>query len=169
MLIIVCGLPGSGKSSLSKEIMRIVKAEYLNSDIIRKELIPRPEYTEDEKRQVYVEMARKAGELLKQGKNVIADATFFTGEYREMMTERATQAKSPCRIILCSLPETYIRQRIERRKKSGRNPSDADYEVYLQLKKQFEPIQGSHLELDFSLPRSERIRIVKKFIGEADE
>ena len=164
MLIIICGLPGSGKSSLSQEIMKIIPAEYLNSDVIRKQMFSNPEYSEEEKKRVYHEMAGKVRDYLDQGKNVIADATFFKKEYRQMMTEGCRKHY----IIRCILPEEHVKQRIEGRTMKGGDPSDADYNVYLELKKEFEPIEGEHLEVDCSLEKEDIMKRVKEFLGVAD-
>ncbi|MDD5171498.1 MAG: AAA family ATPase [Candidatus ainarchaeum sp.] len=166
MLIIVCGLPGSGKSSLSKDLAKRFSAVHLNSDIIRKELFPKPSYSEEEKRAVYAEMAKRAGELLAKGSNVIADATFSRKEYRETMDEVAGQTGAKVFIIKCILHEGETKKRLEKRKQAGKSPSDADYDVYVKLKETFEPLEGGYLEVDYMRPKKEVLAKVKEFIGE---
>ena len=56
MLIIICGLPGTGKTFIAKKLAPKINAEHLSTDRIRKELFPEPTYSEDEKNKVYVEM-----------------------------------------------------------------------------------------------------------------
>ncbi len=166
MLIIVCGLPGSGKSSLSKDLAKRFSAVHLNSDKIRKDLFPRPTYSEEEKGMVYEEMASQAGELLGKGGNVIVDATFSRKEYRKIMADAAGRVGATIFIIRCVLHEGETKKRLDRRKKSGRSPSDADYEVYMKLKGTFEPIEGPHLEVDYMGPKKEVLKKVGEFVGE---
>ncbi len=165
MLIIICGLPGSGKSSLAKKLKRKLSAVYLNSDVIRKQIFSPPTYTEEEKRQVYMEMVNQTEKLLNGKRNVIVDATFYTKRYRGMMVEAARDAGTRHYIIRCTLPEELIISRLKERGK-GRSMSDADYDVYLKLKGRFEPIEGRYLELDCSLPATEQMTKVMDFIGE---
>lgn len=166
MLIIVCGLPGSGKSSLSKELAKLFTAVHLNSDAIRKKLFPQPTYSEEEKRMVYVEMAKQAGEILDRGNGVIADATFSRKEYRRILEAEAAKTGAKVFIIRCMLHEYEIKKRLERRQVSGKSPSDADYEVYVKLKESFEPLDEPHLEVDYLRPKKEVLAKVKEFIGE---
>ena len=166
MLIIICGLPGSGKSSLAKKLKRKLSAVYLGSDVIRKQIFSHPTYTEEEKRQVYMEMLNQTEKLLNGKRNVIVDATFYTRRYRGMMVDTARETGTRHHIIRCTLPEELIMSRLKERQGRGRSLSDADYDVYLKLKGKFEPIEGRHLELDCSLPADEQIAMVMGFIGE---
>lgn len=165
MLIIVCGLPGSGKSSLSKDLAKLYLAVHLNSDKIRKKLFPEPTYSEEEKKQVYVEMARQAGEILGRGNSVIADATFSKNEYRRVFEAEAAKVGARVFTIKCMMHEDEIKKRLGRRKASGKSPSDADYEIYMKLKESFEPLAGSYLEIDYMKPKKEVLAKVKEFIA----
>jgi predicted kinase len=53
MIIIICGLPGVGKSTLAKELAPLINATILSTDKIRKELIPKPLYGRRERRLIY--------------------------------------------------------------------------------------------------------------------
>lgn len=166
MLIIICGLPGSGKSSLARKLKSKLPAAYLNSDVVRKQIFKKPQYTEEEKRRVYSDIINQAEKMLREGKNVIVDATFYTRRYRQMMIETARSAGSGHCTILCTLPEDEIRKRLEMRERRGRNPSDANFDIYLKLKERFEPIEGDFLEIDCSLPAKEQVAKAAGYIGE---
>ena len=56
MVIIVCGLPGSGKSYFAERLAKKIDADYVNSDRLRKELFPSRTYSDREKATVYWRM-----------------------------------------------------------------------------------------------------------------
>ena len=53
MIVLVCGLPGVGKTSISHELAKLTRWTVLSTDKIRKELIPNPKYSPEEKRLIY--------------------------------------------------------------------------------------------------------------------
>jgi predicted kinase len=166
MLIIICGLPGSGKSSLARKLKTQLPAAYLNSDIVRKQIFKKPQYTPEEKKQVYDEVVNQAEKMLLKKKNVIVDATFYTKKYRQLVVGTARDTGSRYCILLCKLPEDITKSRLEMREKSQRAVSDANYEIYLKLKEKFEPIEGDFLEIDCSMPIKKQVEIASTYIGE---
>ena len=155
MLIIVCGLPGSGKTTLARALSRRLKAVLLSSDAIRKGLFPKPSYSDEEKRAVYDEMALRAGRELASGKDVIADATFYKAWQREAFLSLAAEKGARSAMILCTLEEEHARVRLGRRRPGGM--SDADFGTYMKLKAEFEPIREGHLVIDTHTPLRERV------------
>ena len=84
------GLPGSGKSTILKELSQIlsasgIEAVTLSLDHIRKVLTPEPKYTEEERTLVYRSLVLMAQLLVEQcEKNVIIDATGNRKEFRDL-------------------------------------------------------------------------------------
>ncbi|MCR6641813.1 MAG: ATP-binding protein [Sporocytophaga sp.] len=146
MVIIISGLPGSGKSFFAEKLAKLINAEYLSSDIIRKELFSNPTYSKGEKEAVYEEMKIKMKVFLSEKKDVILDATFFKDRLRKSFCKVCIQHKTTCRIIIISASEEDIRQRTSHK----RTFSDADYSVYLKMKDQFEMPETEFLELNSS-------------------
>jgi predicted kinase len=163
MLIIICGLPGSGKSTLAKSLSKRLSAVHVSSDITRKSMYPKPTYSEDEKASVYASMVDEAKELLRQGRDVIADATFYRASERARFISIAGEAGTEAHVIMTVLAEEEIRKRLSRRKKGG--PSDADFSVYFKVKGLFEPLEGRHLAVDSALRERDKVRMVLDFIG----
>jgi len=70
----ITGLPGSGKSTIAKELVKNIDADILRLDEFRKELVPNPKFTDKERTIVYTKLAERGFELSKK-KNIIFDAT----------------------------------------------------------------------------------------------
>ncbi|MFH1237222.1 MAG: AAA family ATPase [Candidatus Aenigmatarchaeota archaeon] len=148
-LILVCGLPGTGKTSVAEAIAKKTNARILSTDILRKELLSNPAYTEDEKTLVYSMLFNMAGMLLKDGRNVVLDGTFYKKELRDNVRELATKTRSGLFVVEVVCDESVVRQRLEKRCKTC-CASDADFAVYKKLRKSFEQIKEKHFTIDTS-------------------
>lgn len=145
MLILVCGLPASGKSNLARGLAKKVNAQALNTDIVRKELLLKPNYTVEEKELIYDVTFLLTKYLLKNRRNVIIDGTFYKKKLRNRVREIANLTRSRFNIIECVCSEEVIKERMERRAGRTGNLSDADFEVYEKIKAEFEPITEDHI------------------------
>jgi len=142
MVIIVFGLPGSGKSFFASELAKMINADYVNSDKVRKELFKKRDYSDQEKGMVYYAMLEQMKEAVKQKRNIVLDATFHKKAIREMFVE-AMKGISEIKFIEVCADENLIRERL----KKPRQYSEADFEVYQIIKKQNEPLGEPHLIL----------------------
>lgn len=84
----ITGLPSSGKSTITKELVRILHSHgiapvVLESDSLRKVLTPEPTFTQNERDRFYEQMVL-IGEIISQcGVPVIFDATANLRAYRD--------------------------------------------------------------------------------------
>jgi len=145
-LIIVCGLQGTGKTTVARTISEKLKAVTLRTDVIRKEL-KISEYSEEAKQAVYNEMFSRVQNLLRENKNVVLDATFIRQKNRDQARQIAREANADFQIVLVVSSDQVVKQRIEER--TG-DESEAGFEQYLNSKGSFEPIIGSHIVIDNS-------------------
>ena len=72
MKILIMGLPGSGKTSLAKELVPMLKAKWINADEVRRKANDWDFSEEGRKRQA-IRMAKLAENLKKEGNIVVAD------------------------------------------------------------------------------------------------
>jgi predicted kinase len=144
MMIIVSGLPGSGKSYFASRLARQFGATYLNSDLARKEIEAQGRYAFDDKLNVYEEMASRAGEDLRKGKPVVVDATFYRKEMRQFFFTLAKLLRTSVALIEIVAEEEIILDRLRQRREVG----EADLSVYKLVKSQYEALDREHLTIE---------------------
>lgn len=147
MIVIICGLPGVGKSCLSEHLAPLIDAVVLSSDKVRKELIARPTYSKAEVKLIYNLISLIAKYLHNAGLNCIIDATFNREKLRKQFKRKLELPDEQVRIVECISQENIIIQRLMARKKGY---SDADFSVYKRMKKNFQPIREAHITVDTS-------------------
>ncbi len=147
MLIMVTGLPGTGKTTYAKTLADSIGGRHFNTDIIRDQLNMRGQYDEASKRMIYEALFKHTQSCLKRGLPVVVDGTFFRKELREPFVDLAEELNCSIFWVEIKADEPIIKERVSQK----REFSEADYEVYLKIKEAFEPIEGEHLTLQSDL------------------
>jgi hypothetical protein len=149
LVVAICGLMGTGKTSLGRALAPRLDAEVLASDILRKELAgigaeePRPEpwgagiYRDEFTRRTYDEMHRRAVERLREGKVVILDASYREAAWRAGARETAQAGGAPFLLLEAVCPDDIVRQRLTARRGGG-GPSDGRLELLETQRERFE-------------------------------
>ncbi len=145
LIVIICGLPGVGKTSLAAFLAPLINAVVLSSDKVRKELIARPSYSKQEVKLIYDLILVIASYLHDAGLDCIVDATFNKRKSRDRFKKRFPD--SQIIIVECICPESTAVQRLKSRKKDY---SDADISIYKRMKRYYEPILEDHITVDTS-------------------
>ena len=162
LLLVVCGLSATGKTTLAHELAGASGASVLSSDIVRKQLAgvepgepASPEhYSREFSRRTYAELGRLAECELRRGGIAIVDATFRRREDRLAFGRRLA---SDARVVECVVPAETRVSRAARPREGG---SDATAEVA--IAQTFEPLD----EID--PPRHLRIRTDRPMSAVAD-
>lgn len=141
--VVVCGLPGTGKSFFASKLATKLEAIWISSDVVRQESLQDKHYDEQSKYAVYYKMLDIMEDNLKADKNTVLDATFFKADIRKLFQERVQDLGASIFYIEINASENTVKQRISHK----RPDSDADYEVYLKIKAEFEPLMRPHLVL----------------------
>jgi predicted kinase len=155
-LVLIGGLPGTGKSTLAQDLAQRADFRLIRSDGVRKELaglpaetsarypfeegIYAPAWTE----RTYAECLSRAEKLLFEGNRVIVDANFGEESRRRTFLEAAARLAVPAVFILCQSDPAVVRQRLESRRG---DVSDADWAVYQQATQRWEAIGPQTREL----------------------
>jgi len=133
----ITGLPGSGKSTVSRALLELlekdgVHAQLLSSDALRKVMTPKPSYSLEERDSVYATLVYIAELLTQNGVNVVIDATGNLHRYRDNARERISsfvEVYLECPLETCMQREggraaTYhAPRRIYKRAGEGRAPT----------------------------------------------
>ncbi len=149
-LLLVGGLPGTGKSTLAQSLAKQAGFVLLRSDLLRKELaglppleaVPAPlrdrVYSPPWTEQTYAECLRRAGNLLFEGQRVLVDANFRQEEQRRPFRILARQLGVPWLFFHCHVDPDFVQERLVRRRADA---SDADWGIYQQVATQWETIE----------------------------
>lgn len=146
-IVVVCGLPGAGKTTVAEHATRLLDAELLRTDVVRKDLFPDPEYTDAEMRAVYEELFERAAAAVRRGDAVVLDGTF---QHRDLRDEAQAVGESlgvPVTFVKVDCEADVVRERI--RARAG-DASDADFAVHQQFRESFDDVRREHAVVDNS-------------------
>jgi len=141
VLVITCGVSGSGKSWLARQVAAQVPAIWLRSDVERKRLAGLDPHSRTDSapgqglysarmtQRTYARLRALSRTALASGHSVVVDATFLTAAERAGFLELAQRARIPVRILATEAPETVLRERVRERAARGQDPSEADEAV----------------------------------------
>jgi hypothetical protein len=146
-LVLIGGLPGTGKSSLAASLSAAGNFHVIRSDVIRKELggiagddnatAPGSAgiYTRESTDRTYAECLRLAEERLFEGERVIIDATFVEEARRRQFFEAAARWAIPVLFLVCEAEPAAVKVRLESRRG---DVSDADWSIYREIARRWE-------------------------------
>lgn len=140
-LILMHGVSGTGKTTVSTEIVKAMGAIRVRSDIERKRIFaktlksktPVPQdaglYHSDMTARTYEQLRDLARMLLQAGFLVIIDATFLRQSQRELFRRLAKEQGCEWVIVDVFAPKAVLAERIELRSREGRDASDATVDI----------------------------------------
>ncbi len=151
-LLLVAGLPGTGKSTLAREVCKRADLHLIRSDVVRKELVGavgeqsaettsnaagfgQGSYTAEWNRRTYAECLHRARQLLLEGERVVVDANFRVEADRRDFLDAATQLGVRSGMLVCQADSEIVRARLANRRGDA---SDADWSVYLRAAESWE-------------------------------
>lgn len=114
-LYITVGLPGSGKSTYAKEFIKDQQVEYLSSDSLRA-VFGKDESDQSVTPKVFSHIKTKVDEFLKDGKNVLVDATSVNRKERSDYINTAKKYGSKVVAVVFRMDRNGL---IARNKKRG--------------------------------------------------
>ncbi len=143
-VIVVFGLPGTGKSFLAQRLSDTLQVPYFNTDIVREQAQKKGNYTAEDKQRIYENMLDLAEDALRHHTHVVIDGTFSKKPYRNLVTRLAKNMKQTVVWIRTEADDAVVRERVSHQ----REHSEADYQVYQKIKATFEETDFPYLALD---------------------
>jgi aminoglycoside phosphotransferase family enzyme/predicted kinase len=144
-LLITHGLPGSGKTFLSQQLLERCGAVRLRSDVERKRLyglgplqtsageVPEGIYGPEATRRTYERLEQLARIALGAGYPTIVDAAFLRRDERDRFAALAQEAGCPFAVLQCEAPLDLLRSRVRARHARRDDASEADVDVLERL------------------------------------
>ena len=150
VLVVVSGLPGTGKSYFCRRLAERLPSVILESDALRKALFPSPSYSLMESAHLFRTIRLLIERLIKRGIPIIMDATNLSERYREYFYSIADRLDVKLVLISVEAPPWLVKERLEVRQKRPEEKSDAAWEVYQKMKSSVEKISRKHYVADTS-------------------
>lgn len=156
MIILMAGLPGTGKSTLARALAAQCQGVVLDKDEIRSVLFPPPyvEYSAGQDDFCQSLMLETAAYLLARYPDlrVFIDGRTFSRAYQiQNALAAASRVPTSWRIIECVCAEATARRRLEAAR-SSHLAQNRTYELYKKLQAEFDPIPTPRLVVDTDTP-----------------
>lgn len=146
LCVVVCGLPGVGKTTVAQIVADYIDARHERSDSVRHDLFVEPSYNEQETAMVYDELLRRCEQALSGGESIVLDATFRNAHQRDRVHLLAETHGVPIEQFVVTADEDVVQSRLSDRD----GLSDADFDVYQELANEFDPVEHSAHYIDNS-------------------
>lgn len=175
ILWIICGMIGSGKSTIAERLSQTLDVKVLRSDVIRKDLfglkadevidVPFGEgiYSEEANRLTYGKLLMLAQEEVKKGCSVILDATFNNRRYRGEAQRLSQDLDTDLIFVECTAGLPEIQQRLKARA-NNRSVSDARLHHLKKFKDTFAPLteveEKSRIRVNTEAPVDENVHAI---------
>mgnify|MGYP002395464147 CR=1 FL=1 len=152
-LILMCGLSGTGKTTVARQLAARLAAIHLRSDVERKRLhglamtdssrdLGQDIYSAQASEHTFSQLEELAQEILSCDLPVIVDATFIDQALRQRFIDLADRLTMPWVIVECTASEAEVRQRLEAR--TG-DASEASLQQYFDQRAAFEEFNAGEL------------------------
>ena len=149
-LIVVSGLPGTGKSYFCRQLAKRLPFTTLESDALRKVLFSLPTYSSKESSCLFLAIHLLIERLLKKGVPLILDATNLSERYREHLYSIAERLDAKLILVRVEAPSQVVYERLKTRPENPENKSDADWAIYQRMKPSVHKIRRNHYAVDTS-------------------
>jgi len=152
VFVLVCGLPGAGKSYFSRQLAEKLPGIIVESDAMRKILWHSPTHSARESHCLFSALYLLIEELLRGGITVVHDATNLVEQHRERLYRICERIGVKIIVVWVEAPRAVILERL-RGRAMGVDPmdsSEADWSVYEKMKARMEKIRRNYFAVDTS-------------------
>jgi aminoglycoside phosphotransferase family enzyme/predicted kinase len=147
--IVICGVAGSGKTTLARELAELGGLVHVSSDVTRKRLAglsptdraAEEHYSPEFTLRTYAEMGAEARRVMDRGDGAIVDATFHRRDGRAAFLDALGEGSDePIVFVECRAPREVLVDRVRSRQGEGKSTSDADVAIVERQLAALEPL-----------------------------
>jgi hypothetical protein len=148
LVLIVCGVSGTGKTTVARQVAELSGWPHLSSDVTRKRLAGlgaterggAEVYSRERTIETYGELGRVAAEGLERDGGAIVDATFHRRQERDAFRAGLGDQSAPTLFVECHASLNTLLARVRERELERERVSDADTAVVEQQLAEFGPL-----------------------------
>ncbi len=176
-VMITHGMSGSGKSTAAQQLVQMLGAVCVRSDVERKRLhglkadeasgsqIGGGIYTAEATEATYQRLLQLAAGIARAGFPAVVDATFLKRAQRHRFAVTVSELKLPFLILDMRVNETQLRERLTQRLKQGADASEANLEVLEQQLRQHEPLERDETAIGIDAQGTIPLAAIKQRLG----
>ncbi|MDP3064189.1 MAG: ATP-binding protein [Chloroflexota bacterium] len=148
VLVVLCGLPGAGKSYCASWLAQRAPLYVVESDHLRRLLFREPTHSPEESARLFRACHSLVEALLREGTAVIFDATNLLEAHRAYLYQIAERVGAGLVLVYLTASAEVVFRRLQARLLERGQNSSADWEVYQRMRSSVEPIRRRHLSIN---------------------
>jgi predicted kinase len=163
MIVLMAGLPGTGKTTLARELAHRTQGALLGKDEIRASLFAPVdiEFSVEQDDFVMEVMLDAARFLLHKTptRKIFLDGRPFSSRYQiDRVLGFGLELGQPCTIIECTCSDESARRRLDLERDPSHLAHNRTFTLYLEVKARFEPITYPKTTISTDLPLEECVQ-----------
>lgn len=171
-LILIMGVPASGKTEIAKPVIKQIKAVYLDNNFIADSFYPHTRVDKEYKKirqSIYESLYRITSENLKLGNSVVLDVPHVTHmkdkNWQFEICKLATKANAELKIIRCYCSEEILKKRIIERGEERDNWKLTNWDEFLKKEPILVEIPFDHIDINTEENTEENIKKILEYIS----